>query len=303
MRQRKIYILFFVLTIISLFPQTMLATYYSTETTRLKSTAGAGVGSILMDEATILNPAPLAFFNVLSFYYQSTFASLNNRDESSFTSNPPDPEQTTFILSDASSGLKGSLSYQKNIFDFNERERYGLSLATTIGPQSAAGVAYRITKEKNRDSDNGSLSENSYKQFTFGITHAISEAFSLGLVVIDPFKEKKEDRFAILGAQYLYAGFISLILDGGADYSKDLSTTAYYAAAIQFKIFSDFFLRFGTFKNRANLSNGNGIVVGWVQPKLVLEFSIKNNAFAENLKTGSEKMDIKETAFSVSLRF
>ena len=32
------------------------------QTTRLKSTAGVGAGSILLDEATMLNPAPVAFY-------------------------------------------------------------------------------------------------------------------------------------------------------------------------------------------------------------------------------------------------
>ena len=43
---------------------------YNFETTRLKSTAGAGVASLLIDESTILNPAPMAFFNLASFYIQ-----------------------------------------------------------------------------------------------------------------------------------------------------------------------------------------------------------------------------------------
>ncbi len=34
------------------------------ETTRLKSTSGAGVGSILLEEAAVLNPASLSFFSI-----------------------------------------------------------------------------------------------------------------------------------------------------------------------------------------------------------------------------------------------
>ena len=44
----------------------------SFQTTRLKSTGGAGVASILMDEATFLNPAPLAFFNLTAVLLQRT---------------------------------------------------------------------------------------------------------------------------------------------------------------------------------------------------------------------------------------
>ncbi|MBF0367814.1 MAG: hypothetical protein HQK50_19760, partial [Oligoflexia bacterium] len=42
------------------------------ETTYLQSTAGTGVGSLLMDESAILNPASISFFNLSSFYLQRT---------------------------------------------------------------------------------------------------------------------------------------------------------------------------------------------------------------------------------------
>ncbi|HLE09690.1 MAG: hypothetical protein A2504_02220 [Bdellovibrionales bacterium RIFOXYD12_FULL_39_22] len=304
MYSKKIYLLFFVLTIISTTTNLSFAvTYYNDETTRLKSTAGAGVGSILMDEATILNPAPIAFFNVTSLYYQASSASFANRDETRFTSNPPDPEQSAFIISDASSALKGSASYQKNIFDFSQRERYALSVAANFSPQSAFGVAYKVTKERNREDSADNITKQTYKQFTFGITHVVSDALSLGLLLVDPFKERPGDRFAAVGVQYLYAGFISLMLDGGADYSQNFKNSAFAAAAIQFKIFSDFFLRFGMFNNRRDSSSGNGVGVGWVQPRLVLELSMKNSTFTESTKVDSEKMDLQETAFSISMRF
>ena len=50
------------------------------ETARLKSTAGAGVGSVLMDESTILNPAPIAFFNVSSVYVARIGTNITSDD-------------------------------------------------------------------------------------------------------------------------------------------------------------------------------------------------------------------------------
>ncbi len=41
------------------------------ETTRLQSTSGAGVATILVNEASVLNPATIVFVPVSSFYYQN----------------------------------------------------------------------------------------------------------------------------------------------------------------------------------------------------------------------------------------
>ena len=40
------------------------------QTTRIQSSAGVGVGAVLLDEATLLNPAPMAFYQIGAIYYQ-----------------------------------------------------------------------------------------------------------------------------------------------------------------------------------------------------------------------------------------
>ena len=40
------------------------------QTTRMQSSAGVGVGAVLLDEATLLNPAPMAFYQIGAIYYQ-----------------------------------------------------------------------------------------------------------------------------------------------------------------------------------------------------------------------------------------
>lgn len=270
------------------------------ETTRLKSTAGTGVGSVLMDEATILNPAPLAFFNVGSFYLQKSGADSTLGDGESKSLGESDT--VSFIASDSKGRVNGSISYTKKTHRFSDRKRWGVSFSSPVGDKSALGVSYRITTDNL--SENGiSYSEEKYKQTVFGVTHALTSDFTMGLVFVDPFKAKPEDTQALIGFQYLYKDFISLMFDSGADYNQPLSETILYRGAIQAKIFKDFYLRAGTFNDKGKASKGSGAGVGWVQPRLVLDFGIKNTKLLEDEKLAQTSEEIKETSFSLSYRF
>src|SRR5690606_35849023 len=76
-------------------------------TTRLLSTGGAGVGSILMTEAALLNPASIAFFNSSNFYYERWNSSLNEKSEER-VGDFKDGQGENFIISDTSSQAKGT---------------------------------------------------------------------------------------------------------------------------------------------------------------------------------------------------
>ncbi len=274
------------------------------ETTRLKSTGGAGVASILMDEATILNPAPLTFFQNGSFYFQKSNSQIN-RTPNDLNQNAPitqKNDQLSFIASDAKGNLNGSISYIKQEHRYSERKRFSASLAYPTGKKSSFGIAYRHTKEA-LSTDNINFKNSTYKQTTFGVIHALNSSFTIGMVVIDPFKKRPEETRSLIGIQYVYQDFISLMLDGGADYSDKLDKTALWKAAVQIKLLQDFYLRTGAFEDQGKREKGTGIGLGWIQPRLVINFALKNTDVLENKENFQNPEEIKETSFSLSYRF
>ncbi len=169
-----------------------------------------------------------------------------------------------------------------------------LSIAAPVGGQSSFGITYRHTRDSLYRKE-----KNTYKQFVFGVSHVLNDSTSLGLVVIDPLNIVSEDRALMIGGQYVYKQFISLMLDIGADYLMNLKKSFLYKAAIQFKIFGDFYLRFGTYKNQKLFQSGSGVGLSWLQPRLAIEFAMKDNNYEESLSLKS----VKETSFSISYRF
>ena len=271
------------------------------ETARLKSTAGTGVGSILIDEASILNPAPLAFFNISSIYLQKNKISTEPTS-SNYPQNTSDPDLWGVILSDAHGGLRGSISYQKQEHLYNSRKRYALAMATPLGGKSAMGVTYRYTKDRLSD-DGQNFQDDDYTQMVLGFSHVLTNEFTMGIIFIDPLKRKQEDTLAQVGFQYEYKGFIILMLDAGADYNDDLSKSILYKTAIQFKLFRDFFIRAGTFYDKGKKQRGNGTGISWVQPRLMLELAFKNTTVLESTAKNQYGEKLKETAFAISYRF
>ena len=264
------------------------------ETTRLQSTAGTGAGSFLMDEATILNPAPLAFFNISSVYLQKSstdFTPSNNGP-------PSESEMKGVIITDAKGRVKGSASYRSHEYNGDKRKRISLALAAPVGKTSALGVSAKQIKDIFSDGTTTKI-----KQITFGITHAVNESFAIGLVAIDPFGEVEEDTRGIIGMQYMFSGFLSIMADLGADYNQNLSDTTILRAALQAKIFEDFFVRFGVFDDSGKREKGNGVGAGWVSPRLIVDFAIKSTDILENELTTQNEEKIKETSFSLSYRF
>ena len=94
------------------------------ETTRMKSTAGAGIGSVLMDEASLLNPAALAFFNASSLYVQRSTSQYEVTTRSNRTRSFENTHLGV-IVSDAKSSVKGNIAY----FDQEENGEARKSLA------------------------------------------------------------------------------------------------------------------------------------------------------------------------------
>ena len=251
------------------------------ETSWLESTAGTGAGSLLLEESTILNPAPLAFFNTSSLYFQKT----KNKG-------PYSAGQTAFIISDTGKGIPASVSYistEKN--DSNKREQYSLSFAYPMKKRSAFGIGYRLIKSRTAQS------KHQHKQIVTGFTHVPSPSFSLGLILINPFKKNDDHSRALVGLQYVHDNFFSLLFDIESHFTSNFSDSMTYRTALQLKIMSGFFFRIGAFQNNKTNQKGMGTGIGWIQPRLSLNLGLKNTHFPPS----SEK-NVK-TSFSVSYRF
>ncbi|MBF0361855.1 MAG: hypothetical protein HQK49_12630 [Oligoflexia bacterium] len=292
------------------------------ETTRLKSTAGAGVASVLMDESTILNPAPIAFFNVSSLYVQkanikygesnATVSSGNSEEAggpSSIASSSAKDDSGSWgvMVSDAKGGMKGSISYQKQNEWFDQRKRFGVALAGNVAKTSSLGFAYRRTTDK-ISNDGQNYTENVYNQVVVGSMYALNENFTFGLVVVDPLKSKQGDNRVYLGSQCIITSVLTLIADMGFDYNQNLSNKFMYRGAIQVNFFSDLYLRAGFFSDKNLGEQGNGVGVGWLSPRLMVEAAMKNTEFKytdEEMHSSSinKPKDMREIAFSVSYRF
>ena len=156
-----------------LFSSLLFSTVISAETTRMKSSANIGVGSILLDEATFLNPASSAFFKIGAIYYQKS-------ETESVTGEKQKSGSNIFIASDAKGKMAGSISYTTN--DSNrDYKNIAVSLASIVGERSATGITYHYEDGNEKT-----------KYPTFGVTHAISEFFTLGFVLNDPLREREE---------------------------------------------------------------------------------------------------------------
>lgn len=273
------------------------------QTTRLLSTAGTGVGSILMDEATILNPAPLAFFTVTSFYVQKNKGNFENEKAPGETTSTTEKlDNWSFIASDANGNMGASFSYEAQKSGPDKRKRMSLSVGTPADKTSALGFTVRRTVDQVRQADL-QMKESTKYQFVVGVSHAISPSFTLGLVAIDPTKRVAGETRVLAGLQYVYEEFIALMFDGGTDYTQSFSSSAQYRGAIQFKVFSDFYLRVGAFEDKAKHERGNGGGVGWVSPKLVFEAAIGRKRLLAYEHKREKTQDAKETSFSLSYRF
>lgn len=273
------------------------------ETTRLKSTAGTGVGSILMDESSILNPAGLAFYTMGSMYFQKGGQTITNADKAD-PYRGYEPKSFGIIASDASKGTGGSVSYTKQEQGFEVRKRISAAVASPVTEKSAIGATIRKTTDTLSPTGYGNdLYKERYTQFIFGITHALSDNFTLGLTAIDPLQKRAEDTRGLMGFQYAYENIITLMGDLGSDYSTDPSATLQWRAAVQIKAYNDFFVRFGTFNDKAYSERGNGAGIGWVGPKLVFEFAYKNTKIDERSELNQKGQSIKDTSFSLAYKF
>lgn len=277
------------------------------ETTRLKSTAGTGVGSVLLTESAILNPAALPFFPFSTIYLQKGSVDMTGSSDKTMSDGAYSEASDSLgvIVADGSGNLRGAASYLTQSEGKSSRKRVTAAMGKSVGKSSSMGAIFRYTKDQNYSPISLTTVEENYQQLVFGATHVIESNFSVGVVVIDPFRSYLGDTRAIVGTQYVIKDILSLMLDLGVDYSnRTLSETLLYKAAMQVNFFSDLYLRAGLFEDNNISEKGNGLGIGWIGPKLVLDFGLKySKPMTQNstILMGDEK--IRETSFALTYKF
>ncbi len=276
------------------------------QTTRLNSTAGTGVASILMTEGAILNPASAAFFNDSAISYQNTSVSLQNendiRDTDPLNKWGKTRSQAAFA-SDHSGQLKGGISYQNQRENGYTRTRYTLHGASMTGKNSSVGILYRYTEDERPERFHKNQHK-TFNQLVLGSTVVLTDDLTFGLVVVDPTKSNKGDERILTGFQYSITQKFLLLADAGMQQSRSFQSRYLWRAAVQFNLFSDFYIRAGKFYDHITFFEGSGWGVSWIGPKLGLEFSQK---FSERLPEKNtylfEKEKIVDTTLSAVVRF
>lgn len=288
-----------------LLTQSVFAKVHEYETPRLKATGGTGVGSILMNESVLLNPAPLALFNVTAVTYQRDDVSIVDRNARRGTSpNSFDGKSHNngYFFGEGTNKVKGAFAYLDQSEGKDSRQRFSTAIGIPVSEAVSFGTGYRYTREISH-ADNGDNRYN-YSTFTAGVTHVIDPSFSMGLMLEDPTKSKAKRTRAVFGVQYIVKDLITLMADVGSDYNKDLNDGLITKAATQVKIISDFYVRAGMFSDKLSNETGNGWGAGWVGPKLVIDFGMKSSKPktdpSPQLLSGEK---LKEMALSLSYIF
>jgi hypothetical protein len=276
------------------------------QTARLNSAAGTGVASILMTEGAILNPASSAFFDGSGLSYQNTTVSLKNENDlrkSDPSMKWDSPRTQAAFASDHSGSVKGGISYQNQKENGFERTRYTLHGASMAGKNASVGLLYRYTEDE-RPEQYSTKRHKTFHQLVIGSTLVASNDLTIGFVVVDPTKSNKGDERLLTGFQYNITEKFLLSADAGMQQSRSIQSRYLWRAAVQFNIFSDFYIRAGKFYDHITFFEGSGWGISWIGPKLGIEFAQK---FSERIPEKNtyllEKEKIVDTTLSAVLRF
>lgn len=256
-----------------------MSSYYSP---RVASSAGAGVGSLLMADSLFLNPASSAFFKKksLSYFYQNNSGDLDGKSH-------------TLAAMDTTAMVQGGLAYQtRNEFD-NKRTRLTLNTSKNISPNLSLGVNYSYTWDKNSPAHY----KKNWHQLTLGATYILSPVISLGAVVIDPFHRTGDESKIILGTHISVSQSFFLIGDISSQAFDHFSETFAWRSAAQIRIMRDFYFRLGFFNDKQENNKGSSLGFGWYAPKLLFDVSYRN------IKDIDSSAKAKEINLGIGVRF
>jgi hypothetical protein len=246
------------------------------ETARLKSQGGAGIGSVLLNESVVLNPAPLAVFSDSTVTYQRENLKIQERNPGhDFRPNTFNQETHTnaLLIAEGGSKIKGAVAYTDQAEGLDKRQRISSSLAGHLTDLTSIGINHRFTKDTSMNENSGNRFD--YHSVGFGLMHFYSNSLTIGLMMDDLAKSKGKNTKGGLGIQYVARDLVTLMADVGTNYAKNFTNFMFYKTAAQFKLVSDIYARFGVFSDQMNQEKGYGWGGGWVGPKLDLEVGVK----------------------------
>lgn len=276
------------------------------QTTRLHSTGGAGVASMLVAESAVLNPAPLAFFADTFVSYQNTKTDIRSESddrEADGRGFPTGSRSEGYFLFDNASTLKGGFSYQVQRENGFRRKRGTVTMAAPIGDNMSYGVLYRYTEDSRPDWYASSKHKVSHP-FTMGLSWIPMTKLTVGFVWDDPTRALKGESRALAGVQYNLTDDLIAMLDAGGDPTADFYDKRIWRGALQYNLFLDFFIRGGKFQDRALNLEGEAWGLSWTGPKLGVDFAMKNSRQIQS-KTGYlyENEKLQDVSFTANLRF
>lgn len=277
--------------------QNVYALLADPETARLKALGGSGVASILINEATILNPASIVFFKNSTALYQRSMKKLEKKS-SLRNGNIKEGTSELAIITDTSSSLRGGFSYHYQNQANGKRQQFALSFANNIGKSTGLGLAVRYNKE---DSD---IIDKNYNQFVIGLTHIMSNDVSLGFNVVDLNHQTPEYFSYRAGIQYNLKQVITLIADFGSGDVKNYERKSFSRYGIQLQAFESLFLRAGMFRDKRLNEQGTSFGLSWAGPKLSLEYSVKKSEIiSEKADSILKDEEFLETTVGLTLLF
>lgn len=284
-------------TIFSLVTVNASANLSDIESTRSMGQAGAGVGSILLNESSLLNPAAAVFYNAPTFYIQKNSHKLNDQNAQR-TSDYRDGSAEIVSVTDTSSNLKGGFTYARQIHGHEKRTRYALSMANSLSKDSAIGLIYRYSDE---DSDS---KRGYYSQAVLGYTKIVSPGLTFGLTIVDPFLTVKEHFKATIGVQYSLFSSLDLIADAGTGDHRNFKSEVFTKAALQIRAFERFYIRYGMFNDKRVNLKGNSLGLSWVGPKFSVDYSYKNSEIIDDIADKFFKDEqLYESSLAVTILF
>lgn len=275
---KKIYIL----AVLLFMGQPSWAQIRDYQTTRLISTSGAGVASILSTEAAILNPASAAFFSDNSSAMQITQLSISDESLERSDKFPKNDRSQGYFISDNKGPVKGGLSYIQQKENHHERERISMHMASMAGKKLAIGLNYQYIQ------DTLPQSMRPRRDFSHtlnaGLTYVFSSDLTLGVVARDLTRTLNNEEKALVGLQYSLTDKINLIFDYGFLYTRGYNKNFSWAAATQLTLFKDFYLRGGLFEDQLTHFKGYSWGASWVGPRLGIELAQR---YSEQSSKGS----------------
>ena len=201
-------------------------------------------------------------------------------------------------MSEHDGPVKGGVAIIKQDENKFQRSQYIAHGSGPISESSSIGVNYRYID----DTRSGRSGHDISHQNTLGYTQVLDESTIIGLVLVDPTRTTPNEERLWAGFQYNIAEKLTLIGDVGTQYTKDVKEKHIWRGAVQLQLFDDFFFRVGKFYDNVRENKGTGWGVGWLGPKLGVEFAQK---ISDQFGTGYiyEDESMVDTSISAIIKF